>query len=312
MVRSSQFGTLVLTLFLLVGCQGGEPAAEAPAAEPVAEAPTADDGVVRVTVRDYSFTGPPSVDSGWNTFRLTNEGEEPHFMLLWKLPEGITFGDYAEAVPPLFGRHHARYVAGEIDQEGLMAAIGGELPEWFAGVHGAGVVGLVSPGHTAESTVWLEPGEYAMECYVKSADGKFHGEQGMLRPFIVNEEATALEEPEADVAVTLSNYAIEVAGELTSGEHTFAVTANDVAEGLLGHDLHLVRLAPEMSIDELVTWMNWVDQMNSPAPAEFLGGVDEVRPGPPHYFTATLDPGRYALISEGYAAQGIVHEFSVE
>lgn len=306
--------TIALTV---LACAGDpEPVAEVAggvATEPAAAAATAA-GVMEIALADFSFTAPPTMPAGWTTLRMTNGGKEPHFMVLWQLPDGIHFGDYAEDVTALFGAQHARFAAGEITQEEMMAAIGAGLPEWFMGAGGAGGVGLTSPGRTAEVVVNLAPGEYVMECYVRSADGRFHGEAGMLRPLMVTEPAGAAAEPQADVELTLSNYEITVAaGELTAGAHTVAVTTAEAPEGLLGHDVHLVRLAPEASIDDVVAWMSWVTALQSPAPApaEFLGGADEVGVGRTSYFSVTLEPGRYAWISEGYAGMGMVREFIV-
>ena len=50
-----------------------------------------------------------------------------------------------------------------------------------------------------------------------------------------------------------------------------------------------------------------------PEPAEFLGGADHLGPGATSYFRVDLTPGRYAFVSEGFAAShGMVHEFTVE
>ncbi len=59
--------------------------------------------------------------------------------------------------------------------------------------------------------IHLGPGEiFVLECYVRSMkkDDRFHGTEGMLRPLIVNEEATGLEPPEADIDISLSSFDI--------------------------------------------------------------------------------------------------------
>ena len=98
----------------LASCQPSDPEAQVgtPAKTP-SEVP-ADTAVVQVTVEDYSFLAPPQLRSGWTTFRMTNKGEEPHFMLLYRLPEGKTFGDYAEQVSRPFAEQYGRYISGEI------------------------------------------------------------------------------------------------------------------------------------------------------------------------------------------------------
>ena len=175
-----------------------------------------------------------------------------------------------------------------------------------------GGVALTSPGRTAETTVLLEPGDYVMECYVVAEDGQFHGSLGMLRPLIVTEDATGLEPPEPDVRITLTNYAMQVEGDLGAGEHVIAVEAAEQAEGIVLHDVNLARLGADASLDEVGAWMDWVDALRPPAPAEFLGGADHLAGGTTSYFTADLEPGRYAFVSEGFASRGMVHEFTVQ
>ena len=147
---------------------------------------------------------------------------------------------------------------------------------------------------------------------VLTPEGQFHGTLGMLRPLIVLDEETGAAPPAADVTVTLSNYSMAIEGDLTAGEHVIAVTAAESAEGLVMHDANLARLDAEASLDELGTWMSWIDALRVPAPAEFLGGVDHLAGGSTGYFRVTLAPGRYAFVSEGFATQGMVHEFTVE
>lgn len=310
---------LVVLAVALIACQPADTGEEAtPAAAPAdatadaASPAAADSGAVDVLVQDYSFTAPARLPSGWNTFRFRNEGEEPHFLVLWRLPEDKTFDDFAAEIVPAFMSAVEPYRAGEVDREGMVELLGGALPEWFlTSVDGWGGPGFTSPGRTSQTTLQLEPGEYVMECYAQSAEGEFHGKLGMLRPLTVTDEMSGLSVPEADIELTLSNYQIDVEGDLTPGEHTVAVHVAEEPEGLLGHDVHLARLAEDTDLDEAVTWMDWVDSMRAPAPMEFLGGAEEMPAGHTAYFTVTLEPGRYAWVSEGYFAEGMVKEFRV-
>jgi hypothetical protein len=161
-----------------MACQPSEP--EAPVETPpetTAEAPAAEMGVVDVTLEDYSFLAPPRLRSGWTTFRMTNNGEQPHFMLFWRLPDDKTFDEYAAEVSQPFQEEFDRFYAGEVSRDEMLENVVGRLPEWFGTVQGMGGVGLTSPGRTSETSVLLEPGDYVMECYVISPEGKFHGVQ---------------------------------------------------------------------------------------------------------------------------------------
>jgi hypothetical protein len=291
-----------------------------PAAEKAAEAPPettetseteAPKGVIEVRLEDFAFHAPAKMASGWTTLRMTNEGEQPHFMIFWKLPEGVEFADYAE-FGRMFQDQYDRYSGGEATQEEMIDGVVAGLPEWFGGLRGMGGVALTSPGLTAETTVLLEPGDYVMECYVVTPEGEFHGSLGMLRPLIVGDESTGLEPPAADVHITLSNYTMQVEGDLGAGEHVFAVHTTEDAEGIVLHDVNLARLSADASLEEIGIWMSWIDGLRAPAPAEFLGGADHLAGGTTSYFRVSLEPGRYALVSEGFATQGMVHEFTVE
>lgn len=306
---------LALAIVLTVVASTTPPAARAASQDPPAPAvvPAAGQHVVEVRTEDYAFYAPAQIPSGWTTFRMTNRGAEVHFLILWRLPEDRTFDEYAEEVAGAFGDLLPQYRAGAIEREAFLEALGGRLPAWFQpAAQGMGGPGFLSPGRTVETTVELSPGTYVMECYMMNPEGKLHGKEGMLRPLVVTTEASGGSPPEADVEVTLSNYRIETRGELASGRQTIKVTVAEQPEGLLGHDVHLVRLEETDSLDDVVRWMDWVDHLQSPAPAEFVGGAEEVPAGQTAYVTVVLEPGRYAWISEAYAARGMVQELRIE
>ena len=75
-----------------------------------------------------------------------------------------------------------------------------------------------------------------------------------------------------------------------------------VHENFAGHDINLVKLDSNASLEELENWMNWVDPKGliEPAPPGliFLGGVNNMPAGGRGYFTVVIEPGNYALISE--------------
>ena len=305
----------------LTACQPADteeeagPEADTLAADTVAEAP-AEAGVVEVTAVDYAFQGPAEVPSGWTTFRLANEGEEPHFLILWKVPEGRSVEDYRNEVVPVFDAAYDSLEAGTMDQGAAGAMIGQNLPGWFGNVEAMGGPGLLAAGRTGETTVKLEPGSYVMECYVKSPEGEFHSSLGMLAGLTVTEDSTGMPEPEADVELTLTNADIAAASEgpIPAGEHTIAVRYEEHPEAGLGNDVHVARLDEGASLDEVSSWMNWMnlDGLLPPAPAEFVGGAQEVPVGSTSYFTVELEPGRYAWASEASAAERVVKEFTVE
>lgn len=199
----------------------------------------------------------------------------------------------------------------------------GDLPAWFGEIVFLGGPGLTSPGRTSQATVYLEPGTYLLECYVKTG-GIFHSYNpdpsiyGMVHEFTVTDETSEAVEPSATIQIEISTAGgIVVEGELVPGEHTVAVHFVDqtVHENFVGHDIHLVRVAGDLDLGELERWMDWTQAMGlqSPAPAEFLGGTNEMPAGTTSYFTVVLEPGNYAWVSEvpGSAEKGMLKPFSV-
>ncbi len=316
--------TIAAAGLVLSGCQSQPPddvaviakesavAADDGAAEPV---PVANPGVVDVRAEEYAFYGPPTLPSGWVTLRFHNDGAEPHFLLLWNLPEGKTFEDYDNDVGQPFESLYVRYRAGEIDKATFFEKLIAAIPPWFYEAVPMGGPGFTAPGATSEVTVYLEPGDnYVMECYVRAQiqPDSFHGTHGMFRPLIVTDEVSPVVAPEPDVHVTLSSFELAVEGELGAGSHLARVAVEDTPEGFVRHNVHLVRLEKGQSGATVAAWMDWVDAMLPPAPAEFLGGAGQTVEGRVSYVPFSLEPGRYAWVSEGFAAKDMVHEFTVE
>jgi hypothetical protein len=85
-----------------------------------------------------------------------------------------------------------------------------------------------------------------------------------------------------------------------------------VPEGFIRHNVHLARLEGNQTAADVAPWLNWVDALLPPAPAEFLGGAGQTVAGRVSYLMVDLEPGRYAWISEMHGIDGFVHEFAVE
>jgi hypothetical protein len=255
--------------------------------------------VVDVTSTGMNLQVPAEIPSGWTTFRFNNRSGVTHFFLVERLPEGKTVEDSRAEVVPVFQAAMDLIVAGD---PGAGFAEFANLPDWFPGIVFGGGPGLTAPGRTAETTLFLEPGTYAIECYVKTADGTFHSSLGMIEGLTVTEASSGGSEPKPTLDVTIANGGIEIEGTLRPGMHTIAVHfAEQMAhEHLLGHDVHLARIDDGTDMDALAAWMDWTSPggLASPAPAEFLGGTQEMAAGQTVYVAALLTPGQYALIAE--------------
>jgi len=277
--------------------------------------------VVEVTARGLEFEAPDEIPSGWATFRLKNESGMIHFAVLQRLPEGITLKDQQEQVAPVF--QEGMDLLNESEFDAAMKKFG-ELPEWFGKIVFMSGPGLTSTGQTAETSVYLEPGTYLLECYVKT-NGVFHSYNpspdayGMVHELTVTEASSNAAAPSATLRITISSErGIEIEEEPTPGKHTVAVYFEDqkIHENFLGHDVHLVRLENDTDIEELGIWMDWSQPtgLQTPAPAEFLGGTNEMPAGETAYFTVHLEPGRYAWVAEvtSPAEKGMLKTFTVQ
>lgn len=303
-----------LAVASLSACQSADNGQPADASSSADTESSAAAHVVDVTARDYAFDGPDEIPSGWTTFRLMNEGKEHHFLLLNRLPEGKTFEEYVAEVALPFDSVWHQLNAGAIDKAEAGALLGRLLPVWYGSVTPMGGPGLVAAGGVAQTSVKLEPGTYVMECYVKTPEGQFHAVLGMARPLTVTTDPSGAPEPEADLAITLSNFEFAIEGEVMAGEQTVAVHFGEHPEIGLGNDVHVVRMADDTDVDVVIAWMDWMNLqgLREPAPAAFVGGAHEMPVGHTSYFTVDLTPGRYAWIAESAADKGMVREFAID
>ncbi|TDI72800.1 MAG: hypothetical protein E2O87_06280 [Bacteroidetes bacterium] len=260
------------------------------------------DNVIQIVTENMDFQMPDTIPSGWNTFRYKNLSPQTHFFLVDKYPQGKTIKDVRTLVIPVFDSGMKLINEGK-SEEGF--AEFGKLPEWFSEVVFVGGSGLISPGNIGETMIKLDPGYYMVECYVKMNNGVFHSSMGMIRELIVSDKVSENTELTTDIRINISSTeGIVISDSIHRGLQTFAVFYKDqiVHENFVGHDINLVRLSGNADIEALDNWMNWADPKGliDPAPegVTFLGGVNDMPTGSTGYFTVTLEPGNYVLISE--------------
>lgn len=114
--------------------------------------------VVPVTAIDFAFEGVPAdVAAGPIAFEMTNEGEVAHEMVIFALGEGVDVDELlaSEEEP---SDDEAREVGGT----------------------------FAPPGESAFANVELEPGDYAVICFIPGPEGKAHYELGMKNTFSVS------------------------------------------------------------------------------------------------------------------------------
>lgn len=116
-------------------------------------------GAVRVRLVDYGFEFSKPLTAGRHTLVFENPAKQPHELVLMKLAPGKTAAEAAAWVEKMEG----------------------PPPMSLAG----GVTSL-DPGVSVSATVDLEPGEYALLCFVPDhGDGKPHVAHGMISQITV-------------------------------------------------------------------------------------------------------------------------------
>lgn len=123
------------------------------------------DDKVQVTGVDYAFQGvPDTVEAGTVAFSFTNEGTEPHEMLVLRLP------DDAEETLPYLQR------ISELPEDEAQAEV------MIAGAT------FAPPGASSATFIDLEAGDYVMACFIPvggGEEGRPHFSEGMFAEFTV-------------------------------------------------------------------------------------------------------------------------------
>ena len=248
--------------------------------------PAARARVVRVSAEDFKFDAPDAIPAGLTDFRFLNKGPALHHMQIVKLESGKTINDLravlAEPGPP---------------------------PAWVKEVGGPNAP---APGVESNATIMLEPGNYALICFI-DIDGPPHFMKGMLQALrVVPATGPAAPKPTADVTLTLLDYSFKTSAPIQRGLRTVRVTN----EGAQHHEIELVKLAPGVSVGD---FMKWIAKMEGPPPGKPLGGISGIDAGMSAYFSADFSPGNYAFVcflpdtrdGKPHFAHGMVQQFTV-
>lgn len=247
---------LPIGLALLVGSACSDATGPAPVAN-----------VITVHGADFSYDAPATIPAGMTTVQFINDGPSLHQAQIVRLDSGRTMADLKAAL-----------------------SAPGALPGWIVQLGGPNAV---DPGMTANATLNLVSGNYALLCVVNVPDGVPHFMKGMVQPLTVTTAGAPSHmaaAPVADETVTMDNYAFKLSVPLTAGTHTFKVSNTDEQP----HELELIRLAPGKTAADMLAWLQ---TQNGPPPRQALGGVAIISPtAGPAYFTASFTSGNYMLL----------------
>ncbi|SMO79388.1 hypothetical protein [Fodinibius sediminis] len=274
---------------------------------------------VEITAYDYAFQAPAELPSGWITFILNNEqAHKIHELSFARISENITYREYLDEYVGAWEILLEEFQAGEVERSDISERVNELLPDWADGIKYVNARGLVSPGRSAEKTVYLEPGLYAVDCWVKTEDGVIHLVNGMTRPLTITDESTNSPEPSVENIITLKEKEIDVQWKAEAGSHSFAVLMEADSLGNPVHNnIHLIKTEGNTDLNEVNTWMDWykVGGLRTPAPADFLGGVstyDAIPGESATYFSLEIDePGEYAWIVQVPEGEPLRHIFNI-
>src|SRR5574341_1140316 len=102
--------------------------------------------VVTITATEYAFQAPDTITAGLTTIRLIPAGKELHHAVLIKIGEGKTLADFQQGM-----------------QEAMRSKGPMKPPPWISL---AGGVNAAIGADTGEVTQVIEPGLYAMACFI--------------------------------------------------------------------------------------------------------------------------------------------------
>ena len=252
MRRCSALMGTIATAAILAGCGGGD----------------TEENVVEIQGDEYAFVMPASLDGGWTTLRLENTGDEPHEFALAKLEGNRTRADVLEVLSDPATQEQGP-------------------PEWVAIRAG---IPTLQAGEAAALTQRLEPGRYALICFLDGPSGKPHFLDGMVSVVEVGDDSGA-EAPEPDATLNLGKSL--QAPELEAGERTLELR-NGAGEP---NAVFLVSYEPGKTDEDLAAWEE--GGMKGPAPGSFHGGAIDVPPHSSVYYTYTFESGvDYALVDD--------------
>jgi len=262
MLQLAKIGATTGVLALAACAQNDTPPADTTAS--AAPAAAAAPNMVTFTAKEFSFEGPDTIPAGLTMFHLNAAGQELHHLQLIKLEEGKTYADLEAAMKAK-----------------------GPPPAWMRAYGG---VNPPAPGGMAIATQTMEPGNYAVVCFVEGPDHVPHLAKGMMKPLTVAATPNAnMTEPTADVTMTLNDYSFTLSKPLAAGRQMIKVE-NAASQP---HEIVLIQLAPGKTIQDVA---KWVADMKGPPPGKPIGGIPGFMKGKNTYFEASLEPGDYGMI----------------
>lgn len=255
----------LLSLAVIAACAGGGEKGVPGSA--TAESAPSEPQVVTIVAKDFAFEAPDTITAGMVTVKMVNQGPDLHHVQLLRLTEGKTYDEFVAALQQM--------------------KPGTKPPSWILDVAGPN---SPVPGGEQSLTQELQPGTYALVCFIDTPDKVPHFVKGMTKSLtVLPNNAPPAAAPVADVTVKMSDYAWEITPGLSAGKHVIRIE-NAAAQP---HELFILQLAPGKTAEDV---MKWGETYQGPPPGTPMGGISGMSTGQVAYLPVDLPAGEYLLI----------------
>lgn len=233
----------------------------------VARQPVANE--LRVDLMEFGFKGPKTVPAGTTRVIVHDMGGVQHELQVGRLHDDKTWTDIEDLL-------HGPVPDAVATQMTMVGGIPG-----------------VEPGGTASTVVDLEPGTYALMCFITAADGKSHLAHGMVQRFDVTEpEGKAVEAPQSKGDIVLADMTITLPKDF-DGTGTWRV----VNTGEQQHAATIMRVAEGATRKEVLAYLQAEPKPEGEPVVAAMGGAGSIDPGQQEWVELDLPKGRYVLVS---------------
>jgi uncharacterized cupredoxin-like copper-binding protein len=217
---------------------------------------------------EYSYTLPDSIPAGTVTLTMRNVGKEAHHAQFVKFNTGVTFQQFVAALQQ-----------GEGPALALVSLQGG--------------TGALDPGTNTETvTVNLQPGDYAVLCFLTGADGIPHFAKGMIKPLTVTAPtgATTATKPNTTITITLRDFTFDSPDSLPAGTNAWGITN----AGPQPHEIQVAKLAAGGSANDILNFFS-TPTPSGPPTFQSVGGFQGIDANGNGSLTLDLTAGQYAF-----------------
>jgi uncharacterized cupredoxin-like copper-binding protein len=250
---------------------------------------------VTFIAKDYSFVVPSNaLPAGYVDVTLKNEGTQDHQMQIVELGAS-TFDQFKAAA--------------------ITTNIGAMKPTTVF----VGGPNNVAAGKSVTTTVKLEPGLYAVACFIPGADGKPHAAKGMIGEFQVAPSDASINTPPKTVAtIILGDFSFTLPDGFTGkGEVDVSNQGTEV------HELALFKINPGKTVAQVKAFLLTPPGTPPPAgppPFTEISGTVGLTPTQHAYLNLDLAPGNYLLMcffpdpkknNLPHALEGMIKPFTI-